>query len=422
MKRHHKAFWIALRAAVAALLCWLASPAMAAADGASNAYTVSSTSSGPVIRFSDFDWVMDTGFAIPAGGWTRGPAERLWSLPELHSQAGDYRAVFARFRFDRAALGQGPLALFTQDNREQVLIYVNGVDLFRNFARADDKVQAWYRPYLVPVPERLLHPGVNEIVMRVGTNYDLKVGPVMLGPDDALRPIFERQHFWRVAAPSAANYVMLAIGGIALLLWARRRREWELLFVALTAVLWFAVDYHYVADVLPFDQTLYSAMSNYGIYFAMWASYSFCWLFVDAPHKWRLIWAMLAFGVIILALRLADLIATKGFFLAMIGMSGFTALLAWQGLRSSRAIEHRLVAYVLAIGIAASIHDLGRVAEVHWWQGLDFYFLPFTGLVFCLMFLFFFLRRAMAAFTALEDVNHTLEARVAEARSELVAS
>ena len=422
MKHLRWDFWIVAKPLLA-LTCWMACATAALGDPATpSGFSVSQGEGGRILRATALEVALDPVGASPQTGWVATKSERIWPLEELRSKPGDYHSVLARVRFDPAVIGPGPLALFTQDNREQITVYANGIEIFRNFAIESEQTQAWYRPYLIPLPGGLLKPGLNTLSVRVGTHYDLELGRLVIGPHAALRRQYDSQYFWRVSGPTAANYVMLLLGAISLLVWTVRRREPELLFLALTAVLWFVNNYHYFADRLPFDQTLFANISNYSVYFAMWATLSFCLLFLRSRHRWPTIGVMLGFGIFILGLRLENIIDVPVFYRATITVSLLTSILIWRGLNRSRPTGHLAMAGLIAVFTLASVHDMGRIAGVDWWSGLDFYFQPFIGLGFCLAFLIFFGKRALDAFSALDNVNQTLEQRVNEARADLARS
>ena len=86
----------------------------------------------------------------------------------------------------QALKGKAPLALYTVSTRNQFTIYLNGAEIFRNFATEADTKLAWHRPFLAPIPETALRPGMNEILIRATSRDKVGVGRVVVGPHGAV--------------------------------------------------------------------------------------------------------------------------------------------------------------------------------------------------------------------------------------------
>jgi signal transduction histidine kinase len=404
------------------LLC-LSTMAWAAPTERAAGHEIVQGGARPVVRFSRIEIVFSKVYTPPATGWQESKAEPVWRLRELPKTLDDNHAIWARMRIDRAALGPEPLAIYTQDNRSQIMVFLNGKELFRNFSRPDDQVQGWYRPYIVPVPLGALRPGPNEVLMRVDGNYDLSIGRVLIGDQPELQRLYQHQNLWRIEGVRAANYAMLALSITALLLWLGRRREFELLFLALSGVLWFLRDYHYFALQLgAIDRQLFSDVSLYALFFAASASNSFTALFVQLPLAKRVIALMFGVGLVLCGLHQAALIDVSVIFFATFLTSTVFSVYSLYVMRRSRFSEQWMLLLITVVLTATGIHDIGRFPRIELWEGLGFYIQPYIGFIFCIAFLLSFGKRALGAFTALEQVNQTLEQRIAEARSDLSQS
>lgn len=375
-----------------------------------------------MVRFDTVDIVFSDSYTPPRTGWRRVAAEPFWSLDELPRRPGNVHTVWARVRFDRATLGSEPLALFTQDNREQIMLFFNGEELFRNFSSPDEHVQGWYRPYIVPIPLGHLRPGSNEIMLRVDSNAHLAVGRIMAGPQADLQRLHARQNLWRIEGVQAANYVMLALSGAAFLLWLGRRREIELFFLALSGVLWFVRDYHYFVVSHRFDPLLFYDVAVYALYFASAATMAFCALFLKVQRAKPIIAITFAFGLLLCLANRFGLVGITTIYLATFAQGLLFSGWVLFSLRRTRHAEHWLIFFVIVVLTISGGHDIGRFRLVDWWEGLDFYIQPYIGLVYCLVLLLSFGKRAVRAFSELEVVNQTLEQRVAEARTDLAES
>jgi signal transduction histidine kinase len=420
LRRIARAFWIVLSLQAAFLAAGFARPQAPAG----NHYVVAGVGADRILKFTDLDYVVSDAATPPASGWRRASAPIVWSDARFAAIHLPIPTVWGRIRFERSSLGDGNLAIYTEENRDRLTVFVNGVESFRNFSNPKVKVLVWNRPYYVPLQAQLLHPGVNEIEMRVSSINNLSIGAVQVGSADALTAFYDQRFFWRITAPAAANFLMIFVSVGALLIWLFRRGEGELLYLAISGVLWWIRNYHFFGYAVAVPWELFGIATTYSVYFANAASLSFCVAFLKPPH-WRPVVAGL--WITGAAMSLGRLLVGESFFEAWINLATLASdilviailLGEWRMKRSS---EHLAFAMFLLVSVAASVHDIGRVISVHWWDGLGFFIQPFLGCVLSMAFLAFFTRRAVRAFGALEDVNKTLESHVAVARRELAES
>jgi signal transduction histidine kinase len=423
LRRIARAFWIVLSLQAAIFFA-------ASTDGAKaqtsvlNRFEVAGAGPSRVLKFADLDYVLSDSATLPRVGWVRTKAPVAWSQGQLDAMSRPGRTAWGRIRFERSNLGDENLAIYTEENRDRLTIYVNGIEIFRNFSNPNARILVWNRPYYVPLRAELLHPGVNEIEMRVTSITNLSIGALQVGSSDALTGVYDQRFFWRITAPAAANFLMVFLSAGALLIWLFRRGEAELLFLSVSGALWWIRDYHFFGYyvVVPWDW--FDGVTTYSIYFANAASLSFCVAFLRPP-RWRLTVAGL--WTVGTAMSLGRLLVGNSFNEAWINLATLASdvfvigmiLVSWWGRRSA---EHFALAAILLLAVAASVHDIGRVIYVHWWDGLGFFIQPYLGCLLSMAFLTFFTRRALGAFGALEDMNKTLESHVSEARRELADS
>jgi signal transduction histidine kinase len=383
-------------------------------------FTVQSHSEGRTITFAAMDVVRADQETIPRSGWVRDPLDRIRWYVQRDTAAGTDHSLWGRVRFDGSVVGHGALAIYTQDNREQIKVFVNGEEIFRNYAKINDRMLGWYRPYLIPLPEGILRQGTNEIVIQASSSFALAVGRIQIGAQGPLQSQYTFAKFVRITGPIIANSAMLILGLGALIMWSVRRSETELLFFALTAVTWMARDYHFFADRLPYAPQQFYDQTVYALYFATASSTSFCLVFLKIPERKWIIPAMFGFGVGVGILHTLFqvnemLIYGPTFFIAIL-----TAALGIRDLRRASTPDHWLLSAVMASLTLTSTHDFGRNEEL--WEGLGFYIQPYIGFTFTLVFMFSFGRRSLAAFKSLGEANKSLELGIAKARDELAAS
>lgn len=420
MKLGAKALSHAIRALLLLLLVW---PAPVLAAPLLNNFTREHGDGAVILRFTDADYARTDSPRIPTEGWERGPARRGFAF-EKTGATSTTKTLWLRLRFDRRMLPAGPVALYTENNYERIAVRLNGQEIFRNFTEGDDHALGWYRPEIVRLPAALLGDGVNTLLVKIESNYDLVSGDYYLGPAAALDARHERKQFWRITGVQAANLTMIVLAAAALWFWLLRRDEPELLLVAILGLMWFARDYNFTAVRAPFNVVAFKTMTYYTVYPAMSASLAFCLVYVRLPG-WRLHSViLLTAGVLLCLIRFVTVeqgwtgpfgTDAIGNILAVVcvAYTAFQLLTHWWRTRSTGAA---IMTLCLASIIAGTAHDIGRQWDSRLWDGLGFFLQPYVGSLFCLALLLSFGRRANLAFGRLEGVNAELEARVDEAR------
>lgn len=383
---------------------------------------VSPTLEGNVIEFVEGDYILANGVTVPDTGWSRKPTPHIVRINQTDWRTGDFHSVAGRFRFQREMLGEGPFSLYTVSTRNQFSVSINGVELSRNFGHVSDQILAWYRPYLIQIPSDILKPGINEIIIRVVSQDSVGVGRVLVGPNVPMRDYYLKQYFRQITAPMAFNFAMIVLGGLVFLLWLGRRQEVELLWLALSTLLWFLRNYQYFAEITPFNLTLFNALTVYATYFASVATAAFYFCFTKLPYRNRIITGLFLFGIpLVLAhafLSTSNLIFYIPTTVLIIGV----AINAVLDFKRHRDVQHGVLALSLVIMPVASLGDVMIARGSRGWDGSDFYLSVFGGLLYCVAFLISFGKRALDAFADLGTANITLERRIAETRAELAAS
>ncbi|HMS20651.1 ATP-binding protein [uncultured Sphingorhabdus sp.] len=406
-----------LFACIAAYVCWTAAQAVAAPDKPS--HTVLEFLSGE-IAFADQN-------EIPGTGWEKRPTPALWLSDEARAKLDGKLTGWGRFRFDRAQVPDEPLAIYTENNRERLTVFLNGVELFRNYRSATSQTLGWNRPYIIPVPQKLLREAGNELVLRVGSDrqFSLGVGTVKVGSQEVLGRLYNYQQFWRVTGSAAANYAMLFLTFAAFLMWMARRSETEIFWLVMTGLLWFVRDFHFFAEESPLDPYWFQQVSYYSLYFAVAASLSFCVAFLKLPNYRRIIAILFAIGVALCIFRVAitstnrtDLATSLATLVVSLVICG---LMIFDWIRH-RSLESAALIAIVVFTTALGLHDVGRIPNVNWWQGLGFHVQPYTGLLLFSVFLLSVGRKYLRALVEVETLNASLEQRVETATQALAAS
>jgi len=153
------------------------------------------------------------------------------------------RAQRARYRLD-VELSEAPrsgLDLYLPSTDTSTRVRVNGVLVEEGEPFLALDARLWHVPLYVAVPAALWRAGSNPVELelsplRPGEGY---LGPVYVGPREALRPAYELRHFLQVTGIQVLVVAMVAFALFMGLLWLLRRKE--------EAALWFAASLLVVA-------------------------------------------------------------------------------------------------------------------------------------------------------------------------------
>jgi signal transduction histidine kinase len=376
----------------------------------------------PVFRALDIDLARDDSLRVPTVGWERSAIGIILADRALNPGPSRVHALWGRVRFDRSRISARNLALYTDGNREQLIVWLNGREIFRNFSPGDRRrVEGWYRPYVVDLPPELLRAGENTLTLRADSNYNLSVGDVVIGDAAALRDRYNFVYFWRIDATMAATAATALLCLLALIAWTQRRYEPELLFLGLSGLLWLGRNFHFFVMYQPFDPRLLAHITLFCSYMAPVSSAAFCAYFLRIPARQRIVIAMAGVGIVATVLNIAGiLVSLYVYILALLVGVATTLLVAWD-MRSRRTPDHWVILSIMLFVELVCIHDIRR-ESINLWDGVGFFIQPFFGLLFAVGFLLSFGARALRSFNAEAALNRDLEQRIEIARQDLIDS
>ena len=386
-----------------------------------SAFKTTDTEFGPQIEFTEGEYILVDGLEVPDSGWETKSNPHIYRLYDSGWKAGDYHTLLGRFHFDRDSVSVENLALYTISTRNSFVITLNGTEVFRNYARVEEKKNTWYRPYIVPLPDDLLLPGSNEIVFHVHSQESVGIGRIIVGAHKSLQDYYDQKFFWQIAAPIVANYAMVLLGIFVFLFWLGRRQEVELFWLSAATFLWFVRNHLYFGETIPIHLETYILGTVWVTYFGAVASAAFYLYFIRARHRRRVVTLMFLVGVPLVFLSLfvtkSDLVFYAPTMLVVFTMAGFALV----DLIRNRSFDRGVLAAGMAMTPLASVYDLA-MAMIHAGDGSATYCAIFGVLFYSAAFIFSFGKRALDAFVGLEKSNIILEQRVREARTELAES
>lgn len=311
-------------------------------------------------------------------------------------------------------------------------LLLNGSPLTHIPEPSPDRVVRWERPHLVSIPGALLRPGANELLIRIAaTPVSRGRLPLLaIGPSAQLLPEHDRRMLFVRTMPQFTVISCMIVGVLGLFIWLRRPEESLYGLFGAAALLWGVRTMTFVIEVMP----------------------------VTAWHAWRTIYhgatGGFAIAMLLFAMRLAGLnypklkpVLLAYWALGPIGYlasDGSEALIGryWAGglipigvavlvISAVAAWRQRrvpLVVLSLALGLAvlAGIHDyliatapsvvlaLAPQAAAH-----RIFLLHFAADILLLIMGGILTARLVGTLQAIEQLNRTLESRVAEREAAL---
>jgi signal transduction histidine kinase len=209
------------------------------------------------------------------------------------------------------------------------------------------------------------------------------------------------------------------------MLWLARQQETDLLVLALVGLAWVVRDLHFHVTRPPFDPFWFAAISRESIYVVVPLTFVYCLDFARMPNVRR--WQMTIAAVAVCNMVLRLLLLANGYYpmlasamLLVMGLAMVAVLLVTA--RQRDGLEQWLIFGVVVLNLGFAVHDLGRVFEVRWWDGLGFFMQPFAGLSLFSVFFISMGRRYVAALAVTESLNQRLEQGIATARADLAES
>ena len=145
-------------------------------------------------------------------------------------------------------------------------VYLNGELLGQGGTIAEPAQRLWHQPLYFSIPSGLLRPGDNLLQIRLQADPPRNgwLGRLHLGPDSELRPVFERDYFFRNSLvkliTSALLFASLATG----LLWLLRRQNTPYGWYALASGFWGLHTFNLFVVDIPIPTREWDALVNYG--------------------------------------------------------------------------------------------------------------------------------------------------------------
>lgn len=352
------------------------------------------------------------------GEWRAVTLPDRWNHPEGRAVEAHYRVTF---RLDRAPAESW--AVLLPELRMNAAVAVNGHAIGDGGRFAEPIARNWNRPLLFRIPARLLHEGGNEVAVRVATpaTSEGRLAPLGIGPESALRPRFERLHFWKVTLRQASLVLLLASAMIIAFVSLRRPAERNGLWFAAAVGLFALGQGDALVRDIPVPTRVWQ-LTNTAAYLAgIFCVIRGTHLRVGVPAPRVELAAAALAGVVLAAAALLPYRLLPSVTVALLAaMVVGGARIAWAAWRHASARGRAQLAAFGAACLGVGLHD-GQAAYSGWSltsQPMVSYF----GVVLAVFGAWLVLDHLIEALAESERLNAVLDRRVAEKHAELEAS
>jgi signal transduction histidine kinase len=359
----------------------------------------------------------DAGYSRPARAKVPAWYRIGFDYPEDPARQAQW-AVYVPYFYDGGDLWlNGTLLAGVQENTEQV------------YART-------YRPQMAVFPAPMLRPGRNELAIRVAApkGYPLRFPRVAVGPQAEIQPLHDRRLFWTRTVPELTVLVSVLVAGFVVFIWWRRRSEVLYGLFGLAAALWATRTMTFLIDAMPMAQwqwwrvIYHSATGGFVVVMAVFT------LRYAGVHRLGLERSLVAYWLLgPLAFALGGFAAEP--YVARYWLGGMMAvglLIIATSIGYARrrgTLTSAVLSAVMAFAVLVGVHDylitwdprlLGRFLPE--WVGHRIHLLHFGSNTLLLAMAALLTARFLRTLRSLEDLNRTLETRVADRERALAAN
>ena len=360
------------------------------------------------------------------------PAAAVWERVDLPASSGRSSAWY-RLQFDALQSPPNSLwAVYVPYLYGGGRLILNGMPLADIQEPGPDVIVRWERPHLIPIPAALLRPGINQLLVRaVATPVSNgRMSLLAIGPYVQLLPEYERRLFWVRTMSQFTVISCLIVGQLALFIWWRRREEVLYGLFGAVALLWGVRTLTFVIEVMPASawhawRTIYHGAT--GGFAILMLLFTMC---LAGMRYARLKWVLLGYWLlgplgylasggneVLIGRYWAGGLLPIGFAVLAISVTA-----AWRQRRSALT----LLSLALALAVFAGFHDYlmatsppAILALAPQLAAHRIFLLNYAADVLLLMLGAILSVRLVGALQAVEQLNRTLESRVAEREAAL---
>jgi signal transduction histidine kinase len=321
-------------------------------------------------------------------------------------------------------------AVFFPGLQAHVNLFINGLRVASTGNMSDAPLWGWRQTRLFTMPDEVLKPGTNEMLMQVGGRtangrVALMVAPLQIGSENTLSRRYYNKLFANAVGPVIVSSVMSVLAAFSLLLWAKRRADPMYAYFGAGGLLWALHNVWLQSPQNPLPQphhgVLWTALFPLFVGFLM----MFCIRFAGKRLKRfeLVVWIVSALAIPLLYLaehyghfdQASTALRFYSIVVALVG-AAVVARHAWQ----TRSTDSVLLVATGLVSVAFGVHDFllfeNRIEVYPVWL------VPYAGMGFIILVGWMLLNRFIRNYDTVTRMNEILEQRVREKTYELEAN
>jgi signal transduction histidine kinase len=404
--------------AAALLLCWLLACLAGGAQASLQAPRQALVYAAPEVARSP---------PAPGAAWRPAtlPDDAGYSRPSLALAPAWYRVGFD---YPDDPAHRGAWAVYVPYFYDGGEIWLNG-SLIGSVAESSPSMHArTYRPQTALLPPALLRPGPNELAIRAAASkeYPLRFPQPSIGPVEEIQPLHNRRLFWVRTVPELTVLVSFLAAGFVAFIWWRRPGEALYGLFGLAAALWAVRTMTFLIDRMPIGpwhwwRVLYQCAT--GGFVIVMAVFTLHYAGFRRPWLDR---ALVGYGLVgplwfAVGGFAAEQAIARWWLGGMVGVGLLIIAVAFAYARRRGTPTAAALFAVMAFAVLVGIHDYlltwnpGLLARLFpEWTGHRIHLLHYGSNTLLLAMGALLVARFLRTLRSLEELNRTLETRVAD--------
>jgi signal transduction histidine kinase len=358
---------------------------------------------------------------VPPPSAVSGVPARL-PLSEGAQESAQVRWIRCKVRL--GAAGAGALAIYLPHVKPRAAVYLNGNFLGATDGFGQPDADSWNYPLYVLAPAALVRPGVNLLLIELAPQVDdgIKLGPIRVGPNDALRPMYRRQLWVQVTGVEVVTLLVGLIGAMVAVLWLRRRNEQLFGLFALSCGIWMVRNTQFFVvrtHALFYFQLLTDAALFWLVAVLLRLSFRILERRFPRIETGLLAYALIATAAIYLGGPARQIEVTTIAYAGLLPVGPvFLIYLTWATLRAPTVLR-RLLWLAAMVTTLSGAYDLALMQQLVPWPAA--YLMPYSAVFYSVTVGWALIDRFVKTHNEYERLNVALDARVRERESALSA-
>lgn len=354
----------------------------------------------------------------PSGPWQPTPLPDNWKLTRPEATG----SVWYRVAVDAARGMQAPTVLVPR-LATSGQVFLNGSRLWDGRSSSASVTHSWNAPLLLMLPEGLLRPAGNQLLIQVSGPPRVRAGlsEIQLAPHAALQPIYKWRLFWQHDGAMLSCAVSAIAGLLLMMTWLRNRGNSMYLYFGLATLVWALRNSNLFLDELPIPVDAWVVVVHAGHTWFNTLFALFVLRFTQTRWPWleRAIWLYAIVNSVLMwggALKSIEtilgwmVVPSLALYLVLVG------LLIRKGWRE-RSIEPALIAATTLTFLVLSLRDGLLLSSRLPYDG--YYISHYTGVLMLVAISWTLVAQLAHALRGIERLNADLEQRVAQRTHEL---